>query len=650
VTLHQAANRFFNASAASAFLAAMVAGATFWIAFHGGFYGVQPRAALAIVIWWAIGLIVSTRVVDPQRVPRLAAVTFAGLAGLAIWTAISLAWATDDETAFLEFDRVLLYLGVVVFTALLGVRNRIPRWADGFAIAITAIAALALVSRLFPGALSVTPLGRYLPGTGTRLSYPLNYWNGLAVLTALGIPFLLRVAVAAKPALVRGAAVAPIPAFTAVIYLASSRGGAVAAAVAMVVFTVIVDARWRAAGAVLCGAAGSLLVVHALRVRPILSDGPFTTHEAALEGRRVAIIVLLVCVLTGLLFAAGSRLTQGVVMPRWLNRSVLTIVVLATAVALIASHPVRRFHAFKTPASVAAANDPSQASASGHIFSESGSGRWQLWKSAVSEWRHYPVTGDGAGSFNAWWLQRNTLTRFVRSAHSIYLQTLGELGLVGLALLLLALGPGVVASVVRRRTTSPSTVGAFGASFIAFAIAAGYDWMWEVTAVSVVGLASLGLLVGRGTATDRPQQQRSPRRAGSRLALRIVPVVVVLGVLFAEAVPALVDMRIQSSQAAVSHGENSTAYEDALAAHAIQSWVSSPYVQLALVDEQRGRLRAARAWIESALARDRSSWTSWLIAARIDTKLGAISEARKSLHQARKLNPRSPVFQPRAPG
>ena len=286
---------------------------------------------------------------------------------------------------------------------------------------------------------------------------------------------------------------------------------------------------------------------------------------------------------------------------------------------------------------------------SGHIFSESGSGRWQLWKSAVSQWRHHPVRGDGAGSFNAWWLQRNTLTRFVRDAHSIYLQTLGELGLVGLALLVLALGPGMIASVVRRRTASPSTVGAFGASFIAFAIAAGYDWMWEVTAVSVVGLASLGLLVGRGTASD-PPRQRSPRRAGSRLALRIVPVVVALGVLFAEAVPALVNTRIQSSQAAVSHGDNSTAYKDALAAHAIQPWVSSPYVQLALVDEQSGRLRAARAWIEGALARDPSSWTSWLVAARIDTKLGAISEARTSLHRARELNPRSPVFQSQAPG
>jgi hypothetical protein len=640
--LHQAANRFSNAT--SALLVAMVAGATFWIAFHGGFYGVQPRAALAIAIWWVIGLIVSTRLVDLQRVPRLAVLTFAGLAGFAVWTAISLAWATDDETAFLEFDRVLLYLGIVVFAALLSVRSKLPRWADGFAIAITAIVVLALLSRLFPGWRLGTSLDRYLPGTGTRLSYPLNYWNGLAVLTALGIPFLLRVAVTAKAALIRGAAVAPIPAFAAVIYLASSRGGAVAAAVAMVAFTMIVDARWRVAGAVLCGVAGSLLVIHALRVRPILSDGPFTTHEAAMAGRRVAIIVLLVCVVTGLLFAAGSRLTRDIVVPRWLNRSVLAIVILATAVALIASHPVRRFHAFKTPASVAAINDPSQGSASGHIFSESGSGRWQLWKAAVSEWRHYPVTGHGAGSFTAWWLQRNTLTRFVRSAHSIYLQTLGELGLIGLALLVLALGPGVVATVVRRRTVSPATVGAFGASFIAFAIASGYDWMWEVTAVSVVGLASLGILVGGGAATNPPPTQ-APRRSGSRLALRAVPIVVVLGVLLAEAAPALVDMRIQSSQAAVGRGDNSTAYKDALAAHAIQPWASSPYVQLALVDEQRGQLRAARAWIEGALARDPSSWTSWLVAARIDTKLGDISEARRSLNRARDLNPRSTVFQ-----
>jgi O-antigen ligase len=237
------------------------------------------------------------------------------------------------------------------------------------------------------------------------------------------------------------------------------------------------------------------------------------------------------------------------------------------------------------------------------------------------------------------------LARFVRDAHSLYLQTLGELGLVGLALLVLAFTPGVIATVVRRRKAPPATVAACGAAFAAFAIAAGIDWMWEVTAVSVVGLASLGLLVGKGTSSVPPREV-SPRRAGRRLALRIVPVLVVLGVAVAEAVPALVDMRIQSSEAAVSRGDDSAAYEDALAAHAIQPWVSGPYVQLALVDEQRGRLRAARTWIESALDRDPSSWASWLIAARIDTKLGAIPEARVSLRHARELNPRSALFQP----
>jgi Tfp pilus assembly protein PilF len=125
----------------------------------------------------------------------------------------------------------------------------------------------------------------------------------------------------------------------------------------------------------------------------------------------------------------------------------------------------------------------------------------------------------------------------------------------------------------------------------------------------------------------------------------VVPLVVVLGVLLAEALPALVDMRIQSSQAAVSRGDDSTAYKDALAARAIQPWAASPYVQLALVDEQRGQLKAARAWIEGALVRDSSSWTSWLVAARIDTKLGDISQARRSLNRARHLNPRSTVFQ-----
>jgi O-Antigen ligase len=616
----------------------MVAAATFWIADRGGSYGIQPRAGLAIAVWWLIALVVLSETTQ-KRVSLLALLSCAGLAGLATWTAVSVAWAADDETAFLEVDRVLLYLGVVVLTVLVGRQRTLAAWANGFAFALTVVAVVALLSRLLPTVLPTTSIGKYLPGAGTRLSYPLNYWNGLAVLVALGTPFLLRLAVSGKKAIVRGAAVAPLPAFVAVMYLASSRGGVVAAAIAVVTFLILTDARWTAVTAVAIAFAGALAALHLLHARPVLSDGPFDTAAAHHAGRHAVLAILLICVLVGTGFALATRFAPKLSPPPWLNRAVVAAAVLLAVAGIVASHPVRRFHAFTTPASVAAVTDPSQASASGHFFSESGSGRWQLWKSAVSEWRQAPVIGDGAGAFNPWWLQRNTLTRFVRDAHSIYLQTLAELGIVGLLLLLLAFAPAFVAMRTRRNSAAPSSVAAFGAAFTAFAAASAYDWMWEVTVVSVVALACLGILVGNATAPGE-----TVARGSVRLRWKVAALAAALAIIVAQAVPGLVDLRLQSSEAAVRHGQLERAFSHALAARAIEPWAASPYVQLALVDEARGRTKTAEGWIEGALDRNPVSWTSWLIAARLQTKLGAIPAARRSLHRARELNPRSTIF------
>ena len=81
-----------------------------------------------------------------------------------------------------------------------------------------------------------------------------------------------------------------------------------------------------------------------------------------------------------------------------------------------------------------------------HLLSGQGSGRWQFWTAAVDEWRHHPLRGLGAGSFEQWWSEHASFTYFVRDAHSLYVETLGELGLVGfvlvIALVLLALVEG----------------------------------------------------------------------------------------------------------------------------------------------------------------------------------------------------------------
>src|ERR671925_11299 len=148
-------------------------------------------------------------------------------------TLLSTGWASDAAGAYTEFTRAALYLGVFALAVLAANRANAGSWTDGLALGIVAIAVIALVSRLFPDTFpgSTSEIARFLPAATTRLHFPLGYWNGLAIFVALGIPLLLRLAVAGKNAIVRGLALVPLPAMAGVIYLTSSRTGVVAAVV-----------------------------------------------------------------------------------------------------------------------------------------------------------------------------------------------------------------------------------------------------------------------------------------------------------------------------------------------------------------------------------------------------------------------------------
>ena len=53
--------------------------------------------------------------------------------------------------------------------------------------------------------------------------------------------------------------------------------------------------------------------------------------------------------------------------------------------------------------------------------------------------RDEPLLGTGAGSFEAHWFRERSVAFHARDAHNLYLETLAELGPVGLALLLATL-------------------------------------------------------------------------------------------------------------------------------------------------------------------------------------------------------------------
>jgi O-antigen ligase len=508
---------------------------------------------------------------------------------------------------------------------------------------------LALFSRLFPHAFSTRQIGVFLPNAAARLSFPLGYWNGLAILTGLGVPLCVRTALVARRPSVRAVAVGLVPALVAVIYLTSSRGGAATAAVGTIVFIAATARRWPAAGATLAGAAGSLLAVAVLATRHTLVNGPVGSALAASQGRVAAVLLVGCGVLSAALLPAGERLVAPRFRPPRRFARVAPIVLALAVVAVAAlSHPVRRFDAFTrvpTPEKLSASNF-----ASAHLLSRNGSGRWQWWASAVHEFEHAPLVGKGAGSFQFWWAAHATFRYSLKNAHSLYLETLGELGIVGFLLVIGAFAVGLATAVARVRGAAADTrvtVAALAGVLSAFVVGAAIDWIWQLTVIAVVGVAALALLVGPATASPtRAVVRTAPPARGSRIALAVGGLAVAWALICAQAIPWLAAQRLAGSQAAARQGDLGQAASKALDAKRLEPWAASPYLQLALVAEAQGSFASARRWIHDATARDAEDWSVWYIASRIEHRSGRITVGREDYAKAASLNPRSPVFAP----
>jgi O-antigen ligase len=127
----------------------------------------------------------------------------------------------------------------------------------------------------------------------------------------------------------------------------------------------------------------------------------------------------------------------------------------------------------------------------GRIVSEN---RLRYWEIAWDDFRDHPLLGSGAGSFGNYLLTHDPSAPFSRTAHSLYLQSLAELGPIGLVLVLAVVaGPLAALAVGRRRDPLVATA---AAGFTAYVVHAGIDWDWEIPAVTLAGFfCGAGLLV-----------------------------------------------------------------------------------------------------------------------------------------------------------
>jgi O-antigen ligase len=124
--------------------------------------------------------------------------------------------------------------------------------------------------------------------------------------------------------------------------------------------------------------------------------------------------------------------------------------------------------------------------------------RGAYWRVALESFADHTLAGVGTGGFHVeWWRERDS-DQFAYDAHSIYVETLAELGLVGGALLV-AFGATILLGMRRRWRAVPDDplLAAAAGVLAAFAVHAGLDWDWELPAVTLVALLAAAAAIQR---------------------------------------------------------------------------------------------------------------------------------------------------------
>jgi hypothetical protein len=490
----------------SALAGAVAIACLVWLAWQAGGY-FAPDYLLVGAIAFATGGLILLVHVPRYRISTEALVGFGALVGYAAWTGLSATWSPFPDGALDAMQRNAVHVGIFGLALIAAGSGRYARhlvWA--VLVGICVVAGAGLISRLYPDLIQENiDLGG---GAPYRLAYPWTYWNAAGAFAAMGA--VLAFGLAADPRtrvpLRAVAAGMVVPLFVAM-YLSFSRG----AWIALIVGVVVLIALGAHRGSLVLTAAvvgiATTLAVLRLRSYPALTIDPTAGSGQVSAGRAYAPqLVLLVAgaVVVQAIIAAGRA--SDAVMDR-LRRAARPVGILtAVALALFAviayglrAGSLEGWTADRLDSTAAWVSDqwdefmtPAQFGAAGPARLTTARGtRSDVYRVAFDAFEGNPLIGDGAGSFEQRWNRDRRVRESMRNAHSLELETLGELGAVGFLLLLAVLGSAVAAAVRSRRRPGglgPSQVAAVGAAFSVWVAHTAVDWGWQMTALTGTAL------------------------------------------------------------------------------------------------------------------------------------------------------------------
>jgi O-Antigen ligase len=395
----------------------------------GGMYFPGPWLWTTVAFGAAAALALVNARSFPSSTAELA--VLAALGGLGVWQLLSAFWAIDGSDPALEARRTALYLVALAAVLICVASSEALALLGGVVAGAVALAGFAVVQR---------GVGREpapLPFEGAGLSGSLDYSNALGILAAIGALLALGLSARASDTVLRRACASAVVVLAVALALSESRGAWLALVAGLAVALVVADSGGRWA-----------LLRELVVVAPASALG--TALVLGLDG--------------GWILLAGVPAIAILFVPRpaRIGRA------LALGAGLVAAS-LATLAVVATDASYALGNRP------------------DYWRAALDVVAAHPVVGSGAGSFGVAWRPDVPGVEDARNAHSLYLETLAELGPVGLALVsVIAFVPILVGLRSREVPIVPGAVGAYAA----FVVHAGLDWDWQVPAVVLPALAT----------------------------------------------------------------------------------------------------------------------------------------------------------------
>jgi O-antigen ligase/polysaccharide polymerase Wzy-like membrane protein len=579
------------------------------------------------------------------------------LVAFAAFSGLSFAWSIAPDGTWSELNRAISYLLVTAVALVVG--SSLTRPLERAALAFLAIAGVvalyALAGKAIPG-VHIGPVDFNHTAFFSRLRAPLAYWNALSLFCVLAVPVALRAASERR----RAALVVAVLLLTTV-GLTYSRGGVGALVVALAVALALGPDRLRLATATAAAVIGAA---------PALAVG-FTRHDlthdlvpvAQREGDGLLFLAALV-VGVGLAVAidhfAGTRVERLAPLPR---RRVLALAGIAAALAVVLTVAglaasqrgvsgtiTHGFDSFKS-VKFDRQNDPSR------ILETNSGNRWVWWSEAVGAWSDRPLAGWGAGSFPLLHHRYRHNALEVLQPHSVPLQFLAEVGLIGALLGLGALALLTTAGVKRvangvhaERSGVPAGrehryAVALLAAVAAWLVHMWFDWDWDIPGVAVPLFVFLGLLgarplgmAGHGFGPVRASTPLSPRLAALALGAALAAAIAI-----SAALPSLARDRTNDATGALARGDFAEAVRQADVAQRLDPVAVDPLLLEARAAGRSGQFTLASQVLTEAVQRQPDNPNVWLGVARLELARGDISAMRAAAQRMLVLDPVAPA-------